>query len=81
MFEVKPVSLPMESWNPGTKKFVRDEEMAKRVQALQSAEAALSKTKGGADAAALRLADAQLAVARADMEALKARIAADVSCG
>lgn len=76
-FDLKPITLPKASWNPGTKKFVRDEEFGKRDEALKSAEAAWTKAKNSNDAAALRLADAQLAVARADMESLKARIAAD----
>jgi len=77
-FRVEPVALSRESWDPGSRDFVRREETVKREQALAAARAAVLKTK---DPAALRLAEAQLAVARSDLEALRIRVAADdASC-
>jgi Protein of unknown function (DUF1553)/Protein of unknown function (DUF1549)/Planctomycete cytochrome C len=76
-FHVEPVALPRESWDPGSRAFVRRDETIKREQALAAARAALAKAKLAKDLAAIRLAEAQLAAARSDLEALGARIAAD----
>jgi hypothetical protein len=76
-FRVEPVDLPPESWYPGLQAFVRREETARREQALSAAESALEKAMAGGDIEAVRVAAAKLAVARSDLAALAARIAAD----
>jgi hypothetical protein len=70
LFKFDTVTLPPEAWYPGLRDHVRREELTKREQAVASAEAALAK-------AATPQAAAQLAVARADLDALRIRIAAD----
>jgi len=76
-FRVEPVALPPESWFPGAKAFVRRDEVAKREQALSAARAAVSKAQSTDNADGLQFAEAQLAAAKSDMNALKARITAD----
>jgi mono/diheme cytochrome c family protein len=88
---ITPVDLPATAYYPGVKPFVRQEEIARREQAvtvvrteLEKAKSALAAAKspeGTADGAALenviRLREAKLATAEADLKAFQARIAAD----
>ena len=46
-FEVKPVSLPVVAWYPGAKPFVRQEEVKKREDAVQTATRTLATAKTG----------------------------------
>ena len=73
-FRVEPVNLPVESWYPGSKPFMRREEITKRDEAVKAAESELQKA---AAPDAKRLAEAKLAAANADRIAILARIAAD----
>jgi hypothetical protein len=72
-FHVEPVSLPPEAYNPGLRDFVRREELRKCAEELARRE----KPAAG-DEKDRKIAEAELAVARADREALRARIAADL---
>src|SRR5205085_1511640 len=76
-FAVEPVTLPPRSWYPGLKPFVRQEERAKREQAVKVADAESSKALAAGDIPTARLTGAKLAAARAELAALDARIAAD----
>jgi hypothetical protein len=76
-FAVSPVELPPESWYPGLKPFVRREETAKRDETVRAAAIGLLAALRGDDPAAVRLAVARFIVAKADLAALQARIAAD----
>lgn len=76
-FAVEPVILPPQSWYPGLKPFVRQEDLAKREAAVKAASDALVKTMTAGDAPGTRTADAKLVAAKSDLAALKARITAD----
>ncbi|OWK36433.1 PSD1 and planctomycete cytochrome C domain-containing protein [Fimbriiglobus ruber] len=82
-----PITLPPTAWYPGLKPFIRAEELAKRTPAVAAAETALkagapipsfSNMAGWEDFFRARhVAEARLAVARADLGSVQARIAAD----
>ena len=74
-YKIEPVALPPESWYPGLKEFVRRDEIAVREQAIGAAKATLLKAATTPDQ--IPVANAQLLVARSDLESLLARIAAD----
>jgi mono/diheme cytochrome c family protein len=95
-YEAKPVTLPAEAWYPGLKKFVRDEEMAARMKAIDAARVERSKSRlqlaqavGRSVLSPFAIVDLELAIStnrnaeaqfastEADLESLKARIAAD----
>ena len=76
-FQVQSMSLPPESWYPGLKAFVRQEETERRRHALATAQKSLRKTMVAGDVPAVRAAEASLFAAQSDLAALQARIAAD----
>jgi hypothetical protein len=86
-FRVEPVELPVPAYYPGMKGFVRQEEVAHREAAVARAEEALARsqpqaseaTAGAAGPSERDVDQAQLAFAVADLEAVRARIAADVA--
>jgi hypothetical protein len=76
--KVGPVSLPLQAWYPGLKPFVQREETERRQAAVTAAESALEKARAAKDAqGSVRLAEAQLNVARSDLASIRARIEAD----
>jgi hypothetical protein len=76
-FKVEPVTLPPQSWYPGLKPFVRQEETTKREAAVKAVTAALTKAMIAGDVPGTRVVDAKLIAAKSDLAALLARIAAD----
>jgi len=86
--DIKPVSLPATSWYPGLKPFVRQEEIAKAKAEIAKMQQTLAKaeqlvTQAQNDAAAeaaaltLRVDQANVARAAAELAAVNARIHAD----
>jgi hypothetical protein len=69
-FKDEPVTLPPESWYPGLREYVRQDEISKRKEAIAKAEKAVSSNPD-------QLNLATLAASRSDLDALNARIAAD----
>ncbi|MEW4569969.1 PSD1 and planctomycete cytochrome C domain-containing protein [Tautonia sp. JC769] len=90
-FEVEPIDLPDEAAYPGLNAFVRQEEMDTRQAALDQAQDALAAARQALDAIdceadpeahttarlALEVAEEAEQAARADLESLRLRIAAD----
>jgi hypothetical protein len=77
VFLVSEVKLPPESWYPGLRDHVRQEETAKLAKARDEAKAALDKARAAKDAPAEALAQAGLLAAQSALKALKLRILAD----
>jgi len=76
-FQVSEVKLPPESWYPGLRAHVRQEETAKLTKARDEAKARLDKARAAKDAPAEALAQARLTAAQAALQALKLKILAD----
>lgn len=76
-FVVEPVTLPVVSWYPGAKAFVRREGTEKRELTLKTASTALAKAMTAGDLTAVHIGEAELAAAGSDLAALAARVAAD----
>lgn len=74
VYRPDPKELPPESWYPGLRAFVREEELTKRRQALELSQAEAAKAEGDAER---NLAHAAVRAAKADLAALEARICAD----
>lgn len=79
---IVPVALPRTAWYPGLKAFVQHDETVRRQQAVALARTALAAlqhkpTSDEPGRLARTLAEARQAAALADLDALKARIAAD----
>jgi mono/diheme cytochrome c family protein len=75
-FAVTAVNLPPQSWFPGSKPFVRAEELSKREAEVKVAWDALVSAMPG-PAVATRIADTRLVAAKSELAALQARMAAD----